>query len=115
MPSTEHSFILYAIKLLHTVVWVFFASCICAIPLVSWLGFHLTALALIAVVALEVAVLALNKMSCPLTLLAARYTNDRRANFDIFLPEWLAKHNKLVFGLLYGIGMVFALVRWAQA
>jgi len=103
---------LFAIKLLHTLVWAFFAGCILAIPLASWLGHHVTAAALIAVVALEVVVLAFNRMSCPLTSVAARHTSDRRANFDIFLPEWLARHNKLLFGSLYVLGIVFALMRW---
>lgn len=103
---------LFTIKLLHTVVWAFFAGCILAIPLASWQGHHATAAALIAVVALEVLVLAFNKMNCPLTSVAARHTSDRRANFDIFLPEWLARYNKLLFGSLYVLGIVFALVHW---
>jgi hypothetical protein len=105
---------LFAIRLVHTLVWAFFAACILAIPAASWLGQHRTAAALIGVVALEVAVLAFNRMSCPLTSVAARYTSDRRANFDIFLPEWLARHNKMVFGSLYALGIVFALLRWLQ-
>ena len=43
--------------------------------------------------------------------LAARYTDDRRANFDIYLPVWLARYNKHVFGPLYVAGVVFAAVR----
>ncbi len=42
------------------------------------------------VMLVEVAVLAFNGMRCPLTDLAARYTDDRRDNFDIYLPLWLA-------------------------
>jgi hypothetical protein len=30
-------------------------------------------------------------MRCPLTGIAARYTDDRRDNFDIYLPPWLAR------------------------
>jgi hypothetical protein len=33
-----------------------------------------------------------------LTNVAARYTNDRRDNFDIVLPLWLARYNKIIFG-----------------
>jgi hypothetical protein len=40
-------------------------------------------------------VLWLNGWRCPLTDVAARYTDDRRANFDIYLPEWLARYNEL--------------------
>jgi len=44
-------------------------------------------------------------MRCPLTGIAAQYNNDRRDNFDIFLPEWLARHNKVIFGALYVVGI----------
>ena len=106
---------LVAIKLLHTFVWALFAGCILALPVASWLGRHGTAALLAALVAVEVLVLVLNKMTCPLTSVAARYTEDRRDNFDIYLPEWLARHNKLIFGSLYVAGLVLFLARWAIA
>jgi hypothetical protein len=34
----------------------------------------------------ETVVLVLNGWRCPFTGVAARYTDDRRDNFDIFLP-----------------------------
>lgn len=106
---------LVAIKLLHTLVWAFFAGCIVAIPIASWRGDHRLAVWLAAAVAVEVVVLLCNRWSCPLTAVAARHTDDRRANFDIYLPLWLAQHNKTVFGLLYVAGVLFAAVRWASA
>ena len=108
-PSTT----LVAIRVVHTFVWAIFVACIVAIPIMSWLGRHRAAAWLIAVVACECIVLVVNKMRCPLTSVAARYTEDRRANFDIYLPKWLAKYNKVIFGTLYFAGLVFALVRWA--
>jgi hypothetical protein len=51
-------------------------------------------------------VLLFNRMRCPLTGVAARYTDDRRDNFDIYLPEWLARHNKTIFGTLYVAGVL---------
>ena len=57
-------------------------------------------------------VLALNRGRCPKTAWAARSTEDRRANFDIYLPEWLARHNKWIFGALYCAGLVHLLVCW---
>jgi hypothetical protein len=106
---------LMAIKAAHTIVWAMFAGCILAIPLVSWRGKHQAAAWLAAIVLLEVVVLLINRWRCPLTSVAARYTDDRRANFDIYLPVWLAQYNKLIFGALYVAGIVFALVRWARA
>jgi len=106
--SSIRSSALKAIKALHTLVWAVFASCIVAIPLAGWRGEYGAAAWLAAVVALEVAVLAVNRGRCPLTAVAARHTEDRRANLDIYLPQWLARHNKLIFGVLYLAGMAFA-------
>jgi hypothetical protein len=106
---------LVAIKAAHTLVWALFAGCIVAIPFASWQGEHRAAAWLMAIVFVEVAVLALNRMRCPLTGWAGRYTDDRRDNFDIYLPLWLARRNKLIFGALYVAGSAFALVRWLRA
>jgi hypothetical protein len=104
---------LQAVKLAHTVVWVFFVVCILAIPVFAWRGrFGLAAL-FIGIVAVECLVIVFNDWRCPLTPIAARYTDDRRANFDIYLPEWLARHNKTIFGALYAAGVFFTLLRWA--
>jgi hypothetical protein len=59
-----------------------------------------------------VLVLVLNQMRCPLTDVAARYTADRRANFDIYLPEWLARHNKTIFGTIYLASALYLLGSW---
>ena len=106
---------LVVIKVLHTIAWAIFAGCILAIPVVSSLGDHRAAAWLAVIVAGEVIVLVLNKMRCPLTAVAARYTDDRRDNFDIYLPAWLARHNKLIFGTLYLVGVAFAFAQWAGA
>lgn len=103
------------VKMLHTVVWAFFAACIVAIPLAAASGALRLALILVAIVAIEVFVLLLNDLKCPLTEVAARYTSDRLENFDIYLPLWLARHNKLIFGVLYLAGIVYTLVLWRGA
>ena len=103
---------LRSIKLIHTAVWALFASCIFLIPVFAYLGYIVAAGLLVGIVFVEVVVLLLNGLRCPLTTVACRYTDDRRANFDIFLPEWVARHNKSIFGLLYLVGSVYTLVRW---
>jgi hypothetical protein len=103
---------LVTIKLLHTVVWFVFASAIVAIPVFTWRARCDVAGALVLLVFGEVAVLALNRMRCPLTDVAARYTEDRRDNFDIYLPLWLARWNKWIFGGLFALGLALALTRW---
>ena len=104
-----------AIKLVHSAVWAAFASSIVAIPVLAWQGRFGGAAVLAAVVLGEVVVLWLNRWSCPLTAVAARYTDDRRANFDNYLPEWLARYNKQIFGPLYVAGVAYAVVRYPGA
>lgn len=110
--ARENRRALVAVKIVHTIAWAFFAGCIVAIPVASWLGNHAAAAWLTAIVFVEVAILLVNRWRCPLTSLAARFTDERHDNFDIYLPLWLAKYNKLIFGVLFCAGLVFALVRW---
>ena len=106
---------LTAIKAAHTVVWAFFVACIAAIWICAATGRLAWAAGFIGVVSVEVVVLILNRLHCPLTPIAARYTDDRRANFDIYLPEWLAKRTREIFGGLYAGAILFTLARWALA
>jgi hypothetical protein len=110
---TASASILNAIKIVHTAVWAFFVTCILAIWVFALQGEFLYAALSIGMVLVEVAVLVFNRWRCPLSSVAARYDNDQRANFDIYLPEWLARRNKLIFGALYGAGIVFTFARWA--
>ena len=106
---------LMAVRLLHTAVWTAFAGCIVAIPVLAWRGQFGVAAVLAAMVLGEVVVLWLNRWSCPLTAVAARYTDDRSANFDIYLPAWLARYNKQIFGPLYVVGVAYAVARYLGA
>ena len=117
VPGTPASspFMLSAIKIAHTIVWVFFVACIAAIWVFALRGKYVNAALSIGMVSIEVVVLALNGRHCPLTPIAARYTDDRRANFDIYLPEWLAERTKTIFGGLYAGGIILTLARWALA
>jgi hypothetical protein len=109
-PANTHK--LRAIKLLHTIVWAFMAGCIVVVPVAAWVRRFDWALALTAFVLLECLVLALNNGRCPLTDLAARYTDQRPDNFDIYLPLLLARHNKAIFGSLFIFGELIVLWRW---
>jgi hypothetical protein len=106
---------LVAVKLVHTIVWAFFVACIVGIPLAARARRLRLAVVLSGFVLLEVAVLAANAMRCPLTDVAARYTDDRRDNFDIYLPEWLARHNKTLFGALWIAGELALVARWVES
>ena len=103
---------LTAIKLLHTAIWAFLAGSILALPVLGVLQRFRWAAILTIVVLLECCILAINGGRCPLTDLAARYTVDRASNFDIYLPNWLAKHNKVIFGSLFVFGELVLLWCW---
>jgi len=103
---------LEAIKLFHTAIWLFFAGCIVAIPFAGARRKFRFAVVLTGLVLIECAVLAMNRRRCPLTDLAGRYTEDRTDNCDIYLPLWLARHNKTIFGTLFAVGELFVVARW---
>jgi len=110
--AAKNAAALRKVKLLHTVAWAFFAGCILLVPLAAWQRRFAFALVLIMIVTVEVAVLVWNRFKCPLTDVAARYTDDRRDNFDIYLPLWLARYNKHIFGSLFAAGILFTLIQW---
>lgn len=103
---------LTSIKLLHTAIWAIIAACIVAIPFLGLLEMYVCVSLLTGIVVLEILLFAISGWRCPLTKIAERYTDDRRENFDIYLPLWLARHNKLIFGLLFLVGEVVVLLRW---
>jgi uncharacterized membrane protein len=106
---------LVAIRILHTIIWAFFAGCIIALPIAGLLRrFRLGAI-LTGLVLVECAVLAVNRGRCPLTDIAARFTAERADNFDIYLPLWLAHYNKTIFGALFVAGEILLLGCWVAS
>lgn len=106
---------LTAIKLLHTVVWAFLAAAIVALPFLAGQGAFRWAAILSVVIFFEGVVLLANEWRCPMTDLAAKYTPDRSPNFDIFMPNWLALHNKTIFGTLFLVNEAIVLVEWLRS
>jgi len=112
-PAGHHRpYALVIIKLIHSVVWVFFVGCILAIPTAAAKGEFGWAAMCSGAVLIECGILACNCGRCPLTDLARRYTDERRENFDIYLPLWLARKNKAIFGTLFVLSEVYLLARW---
>jgi hypothetical protein len=100
------------IKLLHTIIWVFFnvvlfyllyAVIINKIDIWVWIC--------IGLVLLEIITLLVFKWFCPLTVWARKYSNSTKDNFDIYLPEWLAKNNKLIYGIIFSLSLLILLFR----
>lgn len=103
---------LLAIKSIHTLIWVFFVAVIFYV-LYAGISDRINGYTWIAIgsVIMEGIVLLVFKMFCPLTVLARKYSNSEKDNFDIFLPNWLAKYNKLIFTTIYAIGLIIVLIR----
>lgn len=114
-PELDRPYPLVTIKLLHTAVWVFFVGCILAIPAAAAKGEFRWAATFSGAVLIECAILACNRGRCPLTDLASRYTDERRDNFDIYLPLWLARNNKAIFGTLFVLSELYVLARWVAS
>jgi len=64
----------------------------------------------IGLILLEFFILLICKWKCPLTILGEKYAENISVGFDIFIPKWLAKSNKIVFSVLFFIGL--SLVLW---
>jgi len=69
----------------------------------------------IGAILMEGLVLLYFKKICPITLIARRYTDSTKDNFDIYLPNWLAKHNKLIYVTLFVLVLLILAYRFLQA
>lgn len=103
---------LLIVKWIHTFIWLFFVTVIAyilysgitdRINTYTWIG--------IGLILGEGLILLVFKSFCPLTLIARRYSNSQKDNFDIFLPNWLARHNKVIFTSIFFIGFILVMVR----
>ena len=98
------------IRTLHTIIWIFFnvvlfymayAVIINKIDRFVWIGIFL-------IIMEGIILIIFNKM-CPLTIVARRYSDSTKDNFDIYLPNWLAKWNKLIYTTLF-VGIICGLI-----
>ncbi|MBX3255090.1 MAG: hypothetical protein KF862_13185 [Chitinophagaceae bacterium] len=89
---------LLLIKVAHTLVWLFFntvifymlyAAIVNKIDIWLWVCYGL--------IGLEGLTLLIFKLYCPLTVWARKYSSSPKENFDIYLPNWLAKYNKQIY------------------
>jgi len=69
----------------------------------------------IGIILLEGMVLLYFKSICPITLIARRYSDSTKENFYIFLPNWLAKYNKLIYISLFVLVLLMLAYRLIQA
>ncbi len=98
----EKSVNLKRIKLIHTLIWIFFnivltyliyAVITNRIGIWVWVG--------IGAILIEGLLLLIFKNMCPLTIIARKYSNSTKYNFDIYLPEWIARYNKQIYTSIF--------------
>lgn len=103
---------LILIKIVHTMIWLFFnlvifymLYAVIADKLDKWLwiGYGLIIMEGITLVAF--------KFFCPLTILPRKYSNSTKDNFDIYLPNWLAKYTKLIYSGIVAIILLITIYR----
>ena len=103
---------LISIKILHTLIWIFFnivifyllyAVIVNKIDRWVWVCIFL--------ITLEGLTLLIFKNVCPVTIAAKKYSDSDKANFDIYLPNWLAKYNKPIYTSIVGIALIILFYR----
>ena len=112
MKRLDNSKRLILIKWIHTIIWgvlvlaifyTLYAGAFNSVGILAWFC--------IGLVFIEGIVLMICRGRCPLTLLARNYTDNYSVGFDIFLPMWLAKNNKLIFSIIFIVGFMLVLLR----
>lgn len=100
------------IKVLHTLIWAFFVVVI-GYVLYSGIAGRITTYTWIGIglVVLEGAVLWRFNGACPLTRWARKYSDSKKDNFDIYLPNILARYNQHIFTTLFFVGVVLVCYR----
>lgn len=103
---------LTVIKAVHTVIWLFYNAVIFYMLYAAvtgkldvwlWVGY--------ALVLVEGIILIVFRFVCPLTVMARKYSNSTRDNFDIYLPNWLARYTKLIYTCLFMLIIIITLYR----
>ena len=100
------------VKTMHTLIWVFFNIVIFYLlyavivnKIDKWVWIC------IGLIVMEGLVLLIFKRVCPVTLIARKYSDSTRDNFDIYLPNWLAKYNKEIYSFIVLIAIVILVYR----
>ncbi|MCX2740904.1 hypothetical protein [Pontibacter anaerobius] len=103
---------LVLIKVLHTLIWLFFNVVIFYLlyavlvnRIDKWVWICL------GLILLEGLVLLVFKNMCPVTVVARNYSSSTRDNFDIYLPNWLARYNKQIYTTIVIISVLMLIYR----
>jgi hypothetical protein len=110
--NNTHRQRLLLIKLLHTLIWIFFNAVIFYLlyavivnRIDKWVWIS------IGLIAVEGLILLVFKNICPVTLIARKYSSSGKDNFDIFLPNWLARYNKQIYTSIVALALIILFAR----
>lgn len=100
------------IKSIHTLIFLFFASCIGVVVYSAITGW-ITSLTWIAfwLVVLEASIFMGNGWRCPLTLYAEKLGAKNGSVADIFLPLWFAQRLPFISSMIFGVATIVVLLR----
>ena len=105
-------FRLTLLKSLHTLIWVFYNIVIFYLlyavivnKIDRWVWICL------GLIVLEGLILLVFKSFCPITVVARKYSDSEKDNFDIYLPNWLAKYNKRIYTSIVMIAVIILIYR----
>ncbi|MFD2512260.1 hypothetical protein ACFSRY_00155 [Pontibacter locisalis] len=108
--SKEKALVL--IKVVHTLIWVFFNIVIFYLlyavvtnKIDKWVWICL------GLILLEGLILLVFKNMCPITVVARKYSASTRDNFDIYLPNWLARYNKQIYTTIVVISVLILIYK----
>ncbi|MBJ6119242.1 hypothetical protein JAO76_13615 [Pontibacter sp. BT310] len=108
--SNERKLLL--LKLVHTLIWIFYnvvmfylLYAVLTDRIDKWVWIC------IGLVVLEGLVLLVFRKMCPITVVARKYSDSTRDNFDIFLPNWLARYNKEIYTTIFLVSILILLYR----
>ena len=101
---------LILVKTIHTIIWIFFnvvifylLYAVIAGKIDKWVWIC------IGLIIMEMMILIIFKKMCPVTLIARKYSDSEKDNFDIYLPNWLARHNKTIYSVIV-LGAIVILI-----
>lgn len=106
---------LILVKIIHTLIWLCFnlvifymlyAVIVDKLDIWLWMGYGL--------IFLEAVTLLFFKFFCPLTLIARKYSNSTKDNFDIYLPNWLAKYNKQIYTAILIVILIITIFQFLR-
>ena len=105
-------FRLTLLRSLHTIIWVFYNIVIFYLlyavivnKIDRWVWICL------GLIVLEGLILLVFKSFCPITVVARKYSDSEKDNFDIYLPNWLAKYNKRIYTSIVMIAVIILIYR----